>query len=103
MKLLTEGECEYGGGRGGYRDQIWKYILTWIDVFLRQHKVSWDLSCGTTLVLSLSCSAGFDWLDVHLEVRSLCYWPTPQTGNQRIEECLHKKYGISPLMSSELS
>jgi hypothetical protein len=31
------------------------------------------------------CSAGFDWLGVDLEVRSLCYWPIPQTGIQRIE------------------
>jgi hypothetical protein len=27
-----------------------------------------------------------DWLGVDLEVRSLCYKPTPQTGNQRTEE-----------------
>jgi hypothetical protein len=35
-------------------------------------------------------------------VRSLCYLPTSQTGNQRIEEWLHSKYcriTISPLMS----
>jgi hypothetical protein len=44
------------------------------------------------------CSAGFDWLGVDLEI-SICYWPTPQTKIQRIEECLHRKYGrilISP-------
>ncbi len=27
-----------------------------------------------------------DWLGVDLEVRSLCYWSIPQTGNQRTEE-----------------
>jgi hypothetical protein len=43
------------------------------------------------------CSAGFDWLGVDLEVMSLCYEPTPQIGNQRIEECLYSKYGRSPI------
>jgi hypothetical protein len=39
------------------------------------------------------CSAGFDWLGVDLEVRSLCYWPTPQTGIQGIEDCIHITHG----------
>jgi hypothetical protein len=30
-------------------------------------------------------------------VRSLCYWPTLQTGIQRIEECVHKKYDRRPI------
>ncbi len=50
------------------------------------------------------CSAGFDSLGVDLEVWSLCYGPTSQTGIQRIDECIHRKYGripIGPLMSSE--
>jgi hypothetical protein len=43
------------------------------------------------------CSAGFDWLGVDLEVRSLCYWPTPQIGIQRIEECIHITHGRRPI------
>jgi hypothetical protein len=43
------------------------------------------------------CSAGFDWLGVDLEVRSLCYWPIPQTGIQRIEECIHITHGRRPI------
>ena len=42
-------------------------------------------------------SAGFDWLGVDLEVRSLCYWPTPQIGIQRIEECIHITHGRRPI------
>ncbi len=38
-----------------------------------------------------------DWLGVKLEARSLCYWPTPQTGNQRIEEGQYRKYGRVPI------
>jgi hypothetical protein len=43
------------------------------------------------------CSAGFDWLSVDLEVRCLCYWPTPQTGIQTIEECKHITHGRRPI------
>ncbi len=43
------------------------------------------------------CLTGFDWLGVDLEVRSLCYWPTPQTGIQRTDQCLHRKYGRIPI------
>jgi hypothetical protein len=38
-----------------------------------------------------------DWLGVDPEVRSICSWPTPQTGNQRIEDCLQTKYGRIPI------
>jgi hypothetical protein len=47
-------------------------------------------------------SAGFDWLGVDLEVRSLCYWPTPQIGIQRIEECVYRKYGRRPIGPHEV-
>jgi hypothetical protein len=53
---------------------------------------------------TVTISLAFDWLGVDLEVRNLCYWPTPQTGNQQVEEYLHSIYGrfpISPLVSSE--
>ncbi len=43
------------------------------------------------------CSAGFDWLGVDLAVRSLCYWPTPQIGIQRIEEFIHITHGRRPI------
>jgi hypothetical protein len=42
-------------------------------------------------------SARFYWLGVDLEVRSLCYWPTPQRGIQRIEKCIHRTYGRRPI------
>ncbi len=39
------------------------------------------------------CSAGFGLLGVDLEVKSLCFWPTPQTGILRIEECIYITHG----------
>jgi hypothetical protein len=42
------------------------------------------------------CSVGSDWLGIDLKATIICYWPTPKTGNQRIEECLHSRYGRIP-------
>jgi hypothetical protein len=42
---------------------------------------------------TLTVNLASDWLGVDLEVRSIFLWPTTQTGNHRIEECIRSKYG----------
>jgi hypothetical protein len=43
-----------------------------------------------------------DWPIVSLKVRSHCYWPTPQTRNQRIEEGINSKYTRYQLAQSSV-
>ncbi len=74
-----------------------------VQYFGRFSKISWCItqqeSSSPTLpqLLFSWIWLAVDWLGVDLEVMSLCYEPTPQIGNQRIEECLYSKYGRSPI------
>jgi hypothetical protein len=83
----------------------------WVGTFSGRSK-EWTLHHSTKISLCITqkkavpcpylpyhsyCSAGFDWLGVDLEVRSLCYWPIPQIGIKRIEECVHRNYGRRPI------
>jgi hypothetical protein len=43
-----------------------------------------------------------DWLGVDLEVRSLSYQPTPQTGYQRIKKWIHSTYGSLPIFPPDI-
>ncbi len=80
---------------------LFRYCLTKCLVFLFHELLEaitecWGPKCPLQLLLIWHL---IGWMLTLKYIRSLCYWPTPQTGNQRIEEWLQfKKQGpiVSP-------